>query len=150
MVRGTNKWQVEKEDGDRLLVWVDQDMPKGDLTGRQPQLRRKAVAIPIAWLVASPDKVQMSVGEEDMIYRMTGAFVRSAGEVSSVTAVRRSVAATTREEAEDLGLDDVTALGLVRDVLDHAPTSQSTWRYLPRRLGAAAKMNLGAIAMKRT
>jgi len=149
MALGLNGWTVLKGCGRNVILEVAQGRPKDDLVGVQPHLRPKMVQVPVSWLRAAPTRVVMRRGEEEMISRMVAAVVRGAGGVASVTAARRAVASSTWAMASGLGLADADAIGVVRDVLGHAPDSASTWRYLPARLGAQARMSLVDLARRR-
>jgi hypothetical protein len=149
MALGKNQWRRGQEGAGLITIWVDQAAPKDDLEGVQPQLRPKAVAIPVGWLRASPGEVRLKYEEQESVARTVAALIRGAGGVRSVTAARRKVAAETREAVAELGGADLEAMEAVRDVLGHVPNSASTLRYLPERLGRRAQARLAAVAMRR-
>ena len=149
MTRGGNAWSVKRMGDGSVCVWISQAEPKDDLKGLQPHLRPKAVVIPEGWLMAAPERIRMEKGEEDVVARVTGQLVRQEGQVSGVTAMRRMVAARTKHVAEDMGANEEEAIGIVRDVLGHAPGSASTMRYVAERLGRSKEKMLEAIAAKR-
>jgi hypothetical protein len=150
MTAGTNAWTVDASPGgDAVIVWIAQDGMKDDLVGAQFHPRPKAVRIPRTWLSVGPTKLRIVKGEEETVHRQASEVIRRSGRVSTVTAARRSIAASSWKVSAATGATDAEALATVRDVLGHVDGSTSTARYLPERLGMRARERVRQAALAR-